>query len=74
MKSSYSTIPMLIDQGSEDEFLEKELNFNKYEVTCSSKNYPATFRIQKGYDHSYFFIASFIEDHLRFHAKALKGM
>ena len=74
MKSSYSTIPMLIDQGSEDEFLEKELNFNKFEVTCSSKNYPATFRIQKGYDHSYFFIASFIEDHIRFHAKALKGM
>ena len=71
MKTSYLNIPMLIDQGSEDEFLEKELNFKKFEITCSSKNYPATFRMQKGYDHSYFFIASFIEDHIRFHAKEL---
>ena len=71
MKTSSLNIPMLIDQGSEDEFLEKELNFKKFEVTCSSKNYPATFRMQKGYDHSYFFIASFIEDHIRFHAKEL---
>ena len=71
MKTSSLNIPMLIDQGSEDEFLEKELNFKKFEVTCSSKNYPSTFRMQKGYDHSYFFIASFIEDHIRFHAKEL---
>jgi len=73
MKTSSLNIPMLIDQGSEDEFLEKELNFKKFEVTCSSKNYPATFRMQKGYDHSYFFIASFIEDHIRFHAKELSS-
>jgi len=71
MKTSSLNIPMLIDQGSEDEFLEKELNFKKFEVTCSSLNYPATFRMQKGYDHSYFFIASFIEDHINFHAKEL---
>ena len=71
MKTSSLNIPMLIDQGSEDEFLEKELNFKKFKVTCSSKNYPVTFRMQKGYDHSYFFIASFIEDHIRFHAKEL---
>tara|TARA_B100001123_G_scaffold193780_1_gene220877 strand:+ start:232 stop:1068 length:837 start_codon:yes stop_codon:yes gene_type:complete len=71
MKTSSLNIPMLIDQGSEDEFLENELNFKKFEVTCSTKNFPATFRMQKGYDHSYFFIASFIEDHIRFHAKEL---
>ena len=71
MKTSSLNIPMLIDQGSDDEFLEKELNFKKFEVTCSKKNYPATFRMQKGYDHSYYFIASFIEDHIRFHAKEL---
>ncbi len=71
MKTSSLNIPMLIDQGSDDEFLEKELNFKKFEVTCSNKKYPSTFRIQKGYDHSYFFIASFIEDHIRFHAKEL---
>ena len=64
---------MLIDQGSDDEFLEEELNFKQFEVTCCSKNYPATFRMQKGYDHSYYFIASFIEDHMRFHAKELSS-
>ena len=73
MKTSSITIPMLIDQGSDDEFLEEELNFKQFEVTCSSKNYPATFRMQKGYDHSYYFIASFIEDHMRFHAKELSS-
>ena len=73
MKTSSITIPMLIDQGSEDEYLEKELNFKQFEDTCSSKNYPSTFRIQKGYDHSYYFIASFIEDHIRFHAKELSS-
>jgi len=71
MKTSSLNIPILIDQGSADEFLDNELNFKKFEVTCSNKNYPATFRIQKGYDHSYFFIASFIEDHIHFHAKEL---
>ena len=71
MKTSSITIPMLIDQGTEDEFLEKELNFKQFEDTCSKKNYPSTFRMHKGYDHSYYFIASFIEDHMRFHAKEL---
>ena len=71
MKTSSIRIPMLIDQGSDDEFLEKELNFKQFEDTCSKKNYPSTFRMHKGYDHSYYFIASFIEDHMRFHAKEL---
>ena len=73
MKTSSLTIPMLIDQGSEDEFLDKELNFMQFKDTCTSRNYPGTFRTQKGYDHSYYFIASFIEDHIRFHAKELKS-
>ena len=68
MKISSLNIPMLIDQGSEDEFLDKELNFMQFKDTCASRNYPGTFRTQKGYDHSYYFIASFIEDHIRFHA------
>ncbi len=71
IKTSSISIPMLIDQGSDDEFLEKELNFKQFEDTCSKKNYPSTFRMHKGYDHSYYFIASFIEDHMRFHAKEL---
>jgi len=64
---------MLIDQGSADDFLERELNFKLFEKTCISRNYPATFRMQEGYDHSYFFISSFIEDHLRFHSEILTG-
>ena len=62
---------MLIDQGSDDEFMEKQLNFKQFEGTCSIRNYPATFRMQEGYDHSYYFIASFMEDHMRFHAEEL---
>ena len=73
MKTSDMKIPMLIDQGSADDFLERELNFELFEKTCKSKNYPATFRMQEGYDHSYFFISSFIEDHLRFHSENLRG-
>jgi S-formylglutathione hydrolase len=64
---------MLIDQGSADDFLERELNFELFEKTCKSRNNPATFRMQEGYDHSYFFISSFIEDHLRFHSENLTG-
>ncbi len=73
MKTSDMKIPMLIDQGSADDFLERELNFKLFEKTCERRNYPATFRMQEGYDHSYFFISSFIEDHLRFHSENLTG-
>ncbi|MEC8223408.1 MAG: alpha/beta hydrolase-fold protein, partial [SAR324 cluster bacterium] len=73
LKTSDMKIPMLIDQGSADDFLERELNFELFEKTCKSRNYPATFRMQEGYDHSYFFISSFIEDHLRFHSENLTG-
>ena len=72
MKISEMSIPMLIDQGSADDFLERELNFKHFEATCVSRNYPATFRMQEGYDHSYYFIASFIRDHINFHSEHLK--
>ena len=72
MKISKMSIPMLIDQGSADDFLERELSFKQFEAICASKNYPATFRMQEGYDHSYYFIASFIQDHINFHSEHLK--
>jgi len=71
MKTTSMKTPMLIEQGSADDFLERELNLELFRETCSDRNYPATFRIKEGYDHSYYFIATFIEDHLRFHSEQL---
>ncbi len=63
---------ILIDQGAGDDFLEEQLKPELFEAACAESGQPLTLRMQAGYDHSYFFIASFIEDHLRFHAAALK--
>ena len=71
MKTTTMKTPVLIDQGTVDNFLERELNFELFRETCLNRNYPATFRMQEGYDHSYYFIATFIEDHLHFHANQL---
>ena len=72
IKTTTMRTPMLIDQGSADDFLERELSYKQFEATCTSRNYPATFRMQEGYDHSYYFIASFIRDHINFHSEHLK--
>lgn len=66
------TLPMLVDQGLADDFLTTQKLTRPLEGVAKEVNYPATFRYHEGYDHSYFFISSFIEDHLRFHAKYLK--
>jgi S-formylglutathione hydrolase len=64
-------IPMLIDQGDNDEFLIEQLKPELLLTAAKAANYPVDFRFHPGYDHSYFFIASFIEEHIRFHAKHL---
>ena len=64
-------IPLLVDQGAADPFLEEQLRPDLLLAACDEVGFPVTYRVQIGYDHSYFFIASFIEDHLRFHAKYL---
>jgi S-formylglutathione hydrolase len=66
-------LPLLIDQGDADEFLVEQLKPESLQAACEANNYPLTLRMQAGYDHSYYFIASFIEDHLRYHDKALRG-
>ena len=71
VQSSTLEIPLLIDQGSDDPFLEKELNFELFSKTCEKRNQKLTARLQTGYDHSYYFIATFMEDHIQHHAKAL---
>ena len=64
-------IPTLIDQGDADQFLGTQLPPAVLAEVARQKQWPLSLRIQRGYDHSYYFIATFIEDHLRFHAKHL---
>lgn len=64
-------VPILIDQGDRDPFLSEQLQPARLSQVAQETGWPLTLRMQSGYDHSYFFIASFIDDHLRFHADAL---
>jgi S-formylglutathione hydrolase len=64
--------PLLVDQGTSDPFLETQLKPDLLRDACARRNVTLELRMQDGYDHSYFFIASFIEDHLRFHARYLR--
>jgi len=64
-------LPLLIDQGTEDEWLSDQLKPGALEQAAICSHYPLELRMQEGYDHGYFFVATFIEDHLRHHAKAL---
>ena len=64
---------LLIDQGTEDGFLAEQLHPHLLDEVCKERGIELELRMQDGYDHSYFFIASFIDDHLRFHAQALFG-
>ena len=75
IRDAQQQVPALVDQGEADDFLAEQL---KPEVLVAAakvndKDYPLELRSHEGYDHSYYFIASFIEDHLRFHAKHLQG-
>lgn len=63
--------PILIDQGSADKFLAEQLLPNIFEQACAEVNQPLTLRFHEGYDHSYYFISTFMEDHIRHHAAAL---
>ena len=66
-------LPMLIDQGTADEFLAEQLHPDNLETACAERDLPLTLRRQDGYDHSYHFIASFIGEHLAWHAEHLRG-
>ena len=65
-------LPVLIDQGDSDDFLAEQLKPQNLIKASENADYPIQIRMQNAYDHSYFFIASFIEDHLRFHAEFLQ--
>jgi S-formylglutathione hydrolase len=68
-----SSLPMLIDQGEGDQFYPSQLRTESLIEANQRSQSGAQIRLQPGYDHSYFFISSFIEEHLRFHARHLKG-
>jgi len=61
----------LLDQGDRDDFMDGQLKPQALRAAADAVGHPLTLRIQPGYDHSYYFIASFIDDHLRHHAEAL---
>ncbi len=63
--------PIMIDQGCDDGFLDLQLNPTRFKAACEASGQALALRFHDGYDHSYFFIATFMEDHLRFHADYL---
>jgi S-formylglutathione hydrolase len=63
--------PLLVDQGSADPFLEDQLKPNALKAAAEESKLPLELRVQVGYDHSYFFVASFLDDHLKHHAALL---
>ena len=64
--------PMLIDQGTSDQFIDL-LKPETLSAAMAERRQGGIFRMQKGYDHSYFFVSSFMEEHIAFHAQALHG-
>lgn len=69
MREATNLVPALVDQGEADNFLIEQLKPETLEEAAKARGYPLVLRRHEGYDHSYYFIASFIEDHLRFHAE-----
>jgi S-formylglutathione hydrolase len=73
VKSAAEKLPLLVDQGDADDFLDEQLRPGLLQDACEAAGHPLTLRMQPGYDHSYYFIASFIGDHIAHHARALHG-
>ena len=71
VKAARQHLPILVDQGEADDFLQEQLNTPLLIQASAEAEYPMTVRMQPGYDHSYFFIASFIGEHIAFHRQHL---
>lgn len=72
MRKAQKFVPALVDQGDADNFLAEQLRPDALEASAHISGYPLELNLREGYDHSYYFIASFIEDHLRFHGRHLE--
>lgn len=66
------TTALLVDQGLDDQFLIDQLHPSRFEAACLAADQPLTLRRQSGYDHGYYFISSFVADHLNHHAQLLR--
>ena len=66
-------LPLLIDQGQDDEFFDSQLRPQQFSDAAVAADYPLTLRLHPGYDHSYYFIASFIGEHIAHHVAALRA-
>jgi len=64
-------MPLMVNQGLADNFLEEQLLTSHLEDACKQASYPLKLFMDEGYDHSYFFIASYIGEHIAFHADKL---
>jgi S-formylglutathione hydrolase len=73
VKNQQLPFPILIDQGSADSFLVDQLQPEIFVTACQAAGQPLDFRMQEGYDHSYYFISTFMADHLKYHAENLNG-
>ena len=73
LASATERLPILIDQGDADDFLQTQLRPEIFTAEAARHNHPVALNLRPGYDHSYYFIASFIGDHIAHHAKALKA-
>jgi S-formylglutathione hydrolase len=71
MRQASHFVPALVDQGDADDFLVEQLKPEMLNAAAQVNRYPLELNYREGYDHSYYFISSFIENHLRFHAKYL---
>ncbi len=65
-------LPILIDQGGADGFLAEQLHCDRFIEACTATAHPVTYRLQPGYDHGYNFVATFIGEHVAWHASALR--
>ncbi|MCG8275756.1 S-formylglutathione hydrolase [Stenotrophomonas sp. NLF4-10] len=65
-------LPLLVEQGGADEFLDTQLRPQLLQAACEAAGHPLQLHLRPGYDHSYYFIASFIDEHIAHHAAALR--
>jgi S-formylglutathione hydrolase len=73
VKGARERLPILVDQGGADEFLDSQLRPQLLESACAEAGHPLELHVRPGYDHSYYFIATFIGEHIAYHAKALRA-
>jgi S-formylglutathione hydrolase len=72
LDAGYRCAPLRVDQGRKDKFLADQLQPERLQAACDAAGQPLDLRFHDGYDHGYFFIQSFVDEHLRFHAQALR--